>query len=137
VPQEKSVKTYNPSTIWPVPEQFRTIYSHAAEMPSTARMLHISGQVGVAPDGVLAADFSAQCEQAMDNIEAVLAAADMTTANIVKLTYFLTRSADLPTLGRIRRRRWASPMPPAVTVLVVAALAHLDYLIEIEAIAAG
>ena len=61
----------------------------------------------------------------------------MTTANIVKLTYFLTRTADLPTLGQIRRRRWASPTPPAVTVLVVAALAHLDYLIEIEAIAAG
>ncbi len=131
------MKTYNPSTIWPVPEQFQTIYSHAAEISSTARTLHISGQVGVAPDGALAADFSAQCEQAMDNIETVLAAADMTTANIVKLTYFLTRSADLPMLGQIRRRRWASPTPPAVTVLVVAALAHLDYLIEIEAIAAG
>jgi enamine deaminase RidA (YjgF/YER057c/UK114 family) len=130
------MKTHNPTTIWPVPEQFQTIYSHAAEISSTARTLYISGQVGVAAGGALAADFPAQCEQAMDNVEALLAAAEMTTANIVKLTYFLTRAADLPMLGQVRRRRWASPIPPAVTVLVVAALARPDYLIEIEAVAA-
>lgn len=131
------MKTYNPTTIWPVPEQFRTIYSHAAEAPASARTLYISGQVGVAPDGARGDGFAAQCEQAMDNIEAVLAASGMTTANIVKLTYLLTSSADVPTLGQIRRRRWASATPPAVTVLVVAALAHPDYVIEIEAVAAG
>lgn len=131
------MKTHNPTTIWPVPEQFRSIYSHAAEVPATARTLYISGQVGVARDGTLATGFAAQCEQAMDNIEAVLAASGMTAAYIVKLTYFLTQPSDLPALGAIRRRRWSSPTPPAVTVLIVAALAHLDYLIEIEAVVAG
>lgn len=129
------MKTLNPTTIWPVPDQFRTIYSHAAENPSTARTLYISGQVGVAPDGTFAADFAGQCNRAMDNVEAVLVAAGMTTANVVKLTYFLTRSADLPELGSIRRQRWASATPPAVTVLVVAGLARPEYLIEIEAVA--
>jgi 2-iminobutanoate/2-iminopropanoate deaminase len=125
----------NPPTIWPVPEQFRTIYSHAAQIPSTARTVYISGQIGIAPDGALGADFAAQCHRAMDNVEAVLVAAGMTTANVVKLTYFLTRSADLPELGSIRRQRWASATPPAVTVLVVAGLARPEYLIEIEAVA--
>jgi 2-iminobutanoate/2-iminopropanoate deaminase len=129
------MKPLNPPAVWPVPEQFRTIYSHAVETPSATRTVYISGQVGVAQDGALGVDFPAQCNRAMDNIEFVLAASGMTTANIVKLTYFLTRSADLPELGNIRRQRWASATPPAVTVLVVAGLARPEYVIEIEAIA--
>jgi enamine deaminase RidA (YjgF/YER057c/UK114 family) len=130
------MKPLNPPTIWPVPEQFRPIYSHAVDVPAS-RTLYISGQLGVAPDGKTGADFAAQCEQAMNNVEALLAAAGMTLANVVKLNYFLTRSSDLPELGQIRRRRWASSAPPAVTVLVVAGLARPDYLVEIEAIAAA
>jgi enamine deaminase RidA (YjgF/YER057c/UK114 family) len=126
----------NPPTIWPVPEQFRPVYSHAVDVPA-ARTLYISGQLGVAADGAVGKDFAAQCELAMNNVEALLAAAGLTLANVVKLTYFLTRSADLPELGNIRRRRWASPTPPAVTVLIVAGLARADYLVEIEAIAAA
>jgi enamine deaminase RidA (YjgF/YER057c/UK114 family) len=130
------MKPLDPPTIWPVPEQFRTIYSHAIDVPA-GRTLYISGQVGVTPNGSVAADFAGQCEQAMNNVEALLTAAGMTTANIVKLSYFLIRSGDLSELGQIRRRRWASATPPAVTVLVVAGLARPDYLVEIEAIAAS
>jgi enamine deaminase RidA (YjgF/YER057c/UK114 family) len=89
----------------------------------------------VAPDGVLPPDFTTQLDQAMDNVEALLAAAGMTKANVVKASYYLTRAADLPTLGEVRRRRWAKSEPEAVTVIVVAALARPEYLIEIEAIA--
>ena len=87
----------NPPAIWPVPEQFRPV------------------QLGVAPDGAVGKDFAAQCELAMNNVEALLVAAGLTLANVVKLTYFLTRSADVPELGNIRRRRWASPTPPAAS----------------------
>ncbi len=48
-----------------------------------------------------------------------------------------TRAEDLGSLGDIRRRRWASAEPPAVTTIVVAALARADYLVEIEVIAAA
>ena len=43
----------------------------------------------------------------MDNVEALLAAAGMTTANIVKLSYYTTQATDFPTLVQIRQRRWA------------------------------
>ena len=81
--------------------------------------------------------FARQLEQAMDNIEALLAAAGMGGSDVAKATFFLTRSEDLPALGETRRRRWASDAPPAVTVVVVAALARPYALVEVEAVAAA
>jgi enamine deaminase RidA (YjgF/YER057c/UK114 family) len=125
------------SDIWHVPEQFRGIYAHSRETSAGSRLLFISGQVGVALDGSLAATFDAQLEQAMTNVELLLGQAGMTRTDIVKLSYFVTRREDLAALGEIRRRRWSQSEPPAVTVLVVAGLARPDYLVEIEAIAAS
>ena len=126
---------HNPSTVWQVPDTFRAIYSHATEIVTPARVLFISGQFGVAPDGKLRAEFAAQCEQAMDNVEALLAAAGMAAANIIRLTYYVTRAADFPALVQVRQRRWAFDPAPSVTALAVSALARPEYLIAIEAIA--
>jgi enamine deaminase RidA (YjgF/YER057c/UK114 family) len=70
------------------------------------------------------------------HVEALLAAAGMARDALAKITYFVTRTDNMAVLGEIRRRRWASANPPAVTVLVVAALARPEYLIEIEVVAA-
>jgi enamine deaminase RidA (YjgF/YER057c/UK114 family) len=79
--------------------------------------------------------FAAQCERAMGNVEALLAAAGMTTANIVKLTYYATQPTDFPILLQIRQQRWAFDPAPSVTAIAVSALARPEYLIEIEAVA--
>jgi 2-iminobutanoate/2-iminopropanoate deaminase len=128
---------HNPSSVWTVPQGFQTIYSHATEVPAGMRILFISGQFGVAGDGSLPPAFSDQVEVAMNNVEALLASAGMTQAHLVKLNYYLTRPGDAPTLAAIRRNRWSSAEPPAVTAVVVSSLARPDYLIEIEAIAAA
>ena len=65
---------HNPAALWRVPDAFRSVYSHAAEI-AAPNLLFISGQFGVAPDGRLPADFAAQCQRAMDNVEPLLAAA--------------------------------------------------------------
>jgi 2-iminobutanoate/2-iminopropanoate deaminase len=132
----EAVLRHNPEAVWPVPESFRSIYVHGVELRSNARLLFVSGQIGIAPDGSLAGDFAAQCEVAMTNVEALLATAAMTHTNIVKLVFYLTRAVDLPMLGELRRNRWASSTPPAVTTLVVAALARRELLVEIDATAA-
>ena len=134
---EKAVLTYNPDAVWSIPESFRPIYSHAVELGPAARLLFVSGQIGVTPDGSVAANFEAQCEVAMTNIETLLGAAAMNHTNILKLVFYLTRAADLLMLGELRRKRWASSMPPAVTTLVVAALARPELLVEIDVIAAS
>jgi enamine deaminase RidA (YjgF/YER057c/UK114 family) len=98
-------------------------------------MLFNSCQFGVAPDGGLPADFAAQCERAMDNVEALLTAARMTSANIVKLNYYATQATDFATLVQTRQRRWAFDPAPSVTAIAVSALARPEYLVEIEAVA--
>src|SRR6516164_147245 len=109
---------HNPATLWQVPDAFRSVYSHAAEI-AAPNLLFISGQFGVAPDGRLPADFAAQCQRAMDNVEPLLAAAGMTTANIVKLTHYATQATDFPILVQIRQQRWAFDPAPSVTAIAV------------------
>ena len=128
---------HNPPTVWTVPEGFRSIYSHAFEVGHAEKVLYVSGQFGVAPDGTLPEDFVGQLDQAMNNVEALLAAAGMGKENIVKITYFLARKDDFPLLGQKRRERWARSEPPAVTAIVVAGLARPEYLVEIEVVAAA
>ena len=129
------MKALNPSTVWQVSDQFRGIYSHAFEIGPARRTLFISGQFGIRPDGSLPADFRQQAEQAMNNIEALLGEANMSRANLVKITYLLRQAADFPALGEIRRRRWVAAEAPAVTAIAAVELARPEYLIEIEAIA--
>ena len=129
------IVAYSPPTVWQVPETLKSVYSHAVEVRDVKRLLLISGQFGVAPDGLLAADFASQCEQAIDNVEALLAASEMTTSNIAKLTYYVTSASNFPELVAIRQKRRARQPAPAVTAIVVSGLARPEYLIEIEAMA--
>ena len=110
-------------------------YSHAVEIPPNARWLYVSGQVGMMPDGELAAGFEAQTEQAFANLKAALAAAGMGFADVVKLTYYLTDAANVALLRKVRDRFIVDP-PPAATLAVIKALAAPELLFEIEAVAA-
>jgi enamine deaminase RidA (YjgF/YER057c/UK114 family) len=129
------IVAYSPPTVWQVPETFKSVYSHAVEVRDVKRLLIISGQFGVAPDGRLATDFASQCEQAIDNVEALLTASEMTASNIAKLTYYVTSASNFSELVAIRQKRWAREPAPAVTAIVVSGLARPEYLVEIEAMA--
>ena len=85
------LKPINPPTIAPPFSR----YSQAIEVPAGLRWLHISGQVGVRPDGTLEQGFSAQAERAWDNLLAILAAAGMGPADVVKANAYLTRGSDV------------------------------------------
>ncbi|MCD8008209.1 MAG: Rid family detoxifying hydrolase, partial [Clostridiales bacterium] len=75
-------------------------YSHAILVGDT---LFTSGQVPLVPEtGKLAGDtIEAQATQVLANLEAVLAAAGMTFANVVKTTVFLTDLADFAAMNAI------------------------------------
>ena len=95
------------------------------------KRLLISGQVGARADGVVVDGLAAQTELVFDNIEAVLARAEMTLAHLVKLTIFCVAPGDPGLVREIRNRRLGSHAP-ASTVVLVAGLANPAYLIEIE-----
>ena len=110
-------------------------YPQAVEVTGPSRCLYLSGQIPVAPDGSLAADFTGQCEQVWDNIETQLAAAGMTLDNLVKVTTFLSDRRYALENREVRVRRLAGRQP-ALTV-IVAGIFDEAWLVEIEAVAAA
>ncbi len=110
-------------------------YSHTVEAPAGVRWLHISGQVGVRPDGSLSEGGAGQMEQTWRNLLAALADADMGPHDLVKVTGYLTRPDEVPLYREVRDSLLGGAQP-ASTLLLVAGLAHPDWLVEIEAVAA-
>ena len=119
---------------FPVQEPYHGIYAHGVETRAGARVLHVSGQIGLSPDGELASDFRGQCHQALDNVAAVLAAADMTLRHIVKMSFFLVRPQDMDDLVAVRKQR-LDGVRPAITTLFVSGLVSPDWLVEVEVVA--
>ena len=111
-------------------------YSHGVEAPAAARWLHVSGQVGVTPEGKVLDGSEAQIEQAWRNVLSVLEAAEMGPRDLVKVTTFLIDRADLPT-ARAVRERMLGGAEPASTLLFVSGLASPNWRVEIEAVAAA
>jgi len=111
-------------------------YLHGVEAAPGARWLHVSGQVGIDPDGNLASGAEAQMEHCWRNILTVLRGAGMDADNIVKVTAYLTRPEDTP-LYREVRDRMLDGAETASTLVIVSGLAHPDWLVEIEAVAAA
>ncbi|MEM7223130.1 MAG: RidA family protein [Pseudomonadota bacterium] len=123
---------HNPDAIAPT----FSAYSHGVEVAPGARWLHISGQVGVLPDGGMADGPVGQMEQTWSNVLAVLAGAGMGPHDLVKVTAFVTRPEDVPLFRQVRDSLLEGAQP-ASTLVIVSGLAHPDWLVEIEAIAAS
>lgn len=126
------LKRHNPATVHPPAGK----YSHGAEVPAGTRLLYVSGQVGVKPDGKTAGGDAAQCEQAWANVKNVLAGAGMGPENIVKLNAFVTRADLIAPYRTARDKALGQVVPPASTLVVVAALADPTWVVEIECVAA-
>jgi 2-iminobutanoate/2-iminopropanoate deaminase len=97
-------------------------------------VLQVSGQVGLTPEGQLPPDFRGQCKQALQNVSAVLGAANMTFRDIVKMSFYLVRREDLDTLVEVRKEL-LDGVRPAITTLFVAGLVAPDWLVEVEVVA--
>jgi 2-iminobutanoate/2-iminopropanoate deaminase len=110
-------------------------YTHAIEVPPNARWLHISGQVGTAPDGTVPKEFGAQVENCWKNLLAILADAGMGLDDLVKVTIFLTRHENVAGY-REARDRIIGDARPASTLVVISSLVRPEWLCEIEAVAA-
>lgn len=110
-------------------------YPQAVEVTGATRWLYLSGQIPVAPDGSLAADFVGQCRQVWANVETQLHAAGMTLDNLVKVTTFLA-SRDHALENRQVRLEVLAGRQPALTVIVTGIFDEA-WVVEIEAVAAA
>ena len=110
-------------------------YTQVVKVDTT---VYIAGQVSAAPDGSLVGkgDAEAQVRQVWRNIEAAVHAVGGTLQNIVKTTTYITNPEYAAAVRTVRNELFQTLNPPTSTLLIISALAHPDYLVEIEAIAA-
>lgn len=107
-------------------------YSHATQVNG---FVFTSGQLGIDPaTGKLPEGVSAQTELALSNLEAVLAAAGCTLANVLKTTVFVQDLGDFATVNKIYGDRFGKDFPARSCVQV--AKLPAGGLVEIECIAA-
>ncbi|MDH6271054.1 2-iminobutanoate/2-iminopropanoate deaminase [Rhizobium leguminosarum] len=110
-------------------------YIHALEVRHPSRLLFVSGTMGLDQKGMAAADLEGQLELIWSNLGAILASADMTVDNIVRLTSYLSNGAFMEANQDARLRALGGRAVPT-TAIIVETLRD-DWLVEIEIIAAG
>jgi 2-iminobutanoate/2-iminopropanoate deaminase len=107
-------------------------YSQAVE---AGGFVFLSGQIPLDPAGgkLVEGDVVAQTERVLDNLHAVLAAAGLDFADVVKTTIYLTDLSTFPRVNEAYARRFPAD-PPARATVGVAALPR-GALVEIDAVA--
>ncbi len=107
-------------------------YSHAV---IAGGFLFTSGQVALDPESgeLVSGDVTAQTERVMQNLEAVLAAAGLGFANVVKVTIYLKSMDDFKAVNEVYGSYFTEEHPARSTVEV--ARLPLDVLVEIDCIA--
>jgi 2-iminobutanoate/2-iminopropanoate deaminase len=111
-------------------------YAQAVKVTGAQTILYIAGQVAYTADGGVAhaGNFKAQARACLAALKAQVEAGGGTMANIVKVNTYLTDIRHRAEYGPIREEFFGKKLP-ASTMVGVTALAHPDYLIEIEAVA--
>jgi enamine deaminase RidA (YjgF/YER057c/UK114 family) len=108
---------------------------HAMEVRGAERMLFVSGTMGLRPDFSAPPTLDEQLVCVWDNIRTILASADMTTNNIVRLTSYL-RDASYAEANAAARLLALGERRIPTTAIVVQTLER-DWLVELEVVAAA
>jgi enamine deaminase RidA (YjgF/YER057c/UK114 family) len=122
----------------PWPWSLGFAFNQAELIQGQRRLLVCSGQTATDAGGrpQHPGDMAAQLTMALDNLEAVLAAAGMTLADVVRLGVFTTDVDRLLEHYRVVAERLeAAGVRPPSTLLGVARLAAPELLVELEATA--
>jgi len=111
-------------------------YSQGIKVRQAQTILFLSGQVAYTADGGVACrgDFKGQARGAYEAIKALVESQGGTMASIVKITTYVTDMKHRIDLAPIREEYFGKK-GPASTLVQISALAHPDWMIEIEAIA--
>lgn len=104
---------------------------------ATGQMLFVAGQIPLDPlSGAIVGegDITAQTQQVMANLGAILTAAGATWDNVVKTSVFLTDLANFVPMNEVYAEYFAEETAPARACVEVSRLPK-DVLVEIECIA--
>jgi enamine deaminase RidA (YjgF/YER057c/UK114 family) len=115
-------------------------FSQVVVSQGSPRMVYVGGQNAVTAAGEIVGkgDLAAQAAQVFDNLEVALNAAEATLGDVIQWRVYLVEGQDARAAHAVFQSRWGerTTPPPLVTVVFVSALAHPDFLLEVEATAA-
>ncbi|HJT11587.1 MAG TPA: RidA family protein [Dongiaceae bacterium] len=110
-------------------------YVHAMEVREPKRFLYVAGTMGLDQNGIPGKSLAEQLELIWRNIRAILASADMTVDNIVRLTSYLRDPAYAEENATARVKALNGRVIP--TIGIVAQTLSSEWLVEIEVVAAA
>jgi enamine deaminase RidA (YjgF/YER057c/UK114 family) len=110
-------------------------YVHALEVHEPGRLLFVAGTMGLDAAGTPGANLAEQLDLLWANIRRILASADMTVDNVVRVTSYLRDVAYVGENSAARVSALNGRLVPT-TAIVVQTLAS-EWLVEIEVIAAA
>ena len=107
-------------------------YNHAVRVGD---LLFCAGQIPIEPatGNLIAGDIKAQTERVLENVKAILDDQNLTFANIVKSTVFLTDLANFAGMNEIYAKYFTGEFPARSTIQVAALPKGAN--VEIEVIA--
>ncbi|WP_313904115.1 RidA family protein [Rhizobium laguerreae] len=104
-------------------------------VPPGASLLVTSGQLGIGLDDTVPSDITAQAELCFKAIKTILEEAEMSFADVIRISGFVTRREDFPAYMAVRDRYTLDPKPVS-TLLVIGGFTRPEFLVEIEVTAA-
>jgi 2-iminobutanoate/2-iminopropanoate deaminase len=107
-------------------------YNHAVRLGD---LLFSAGQIPLDPKtgNLVAGDIKAQTEQVLSNIKAILDDQNLSFANVVKTTVFMTNLADFAAMNEVYSKYFTTDFPARSTVQVAALPRSANVEIEIVA----
>lgn len=112
-------------------------YAHGVVVERTSRLLFVSGQLGITPNGVVPQSARSQAEICLGNIDEVLAESGMDRSHVVRINAFVTSREHMS--GYMQARdRWIEGLkkPPASTLVIVSGFTRPEFKVEVEVTAA-
>src|SRR5690348_1822071 len=92
-------------------------WTHGIQVGDT---LYVSGMGGEDAAGKIPGEFEAEVKQALDNVEAVLKEAGMSTDDVVSVQLYLTDVKLFDRMNAVYRTHFKEPRPTRTTVVVAA-----------------
>lgn len=113
-------------------------FTQVVTTQGNGKTIYIGGQDAVNAQGKVVGkgDITEQTEQVMKNLQTALVACGATFDNLVKLSIYIVLGQDVYSGFQVSQKFLGHlKNPPAISVLIVAGLAHPDFLVEIDATA--
>ncbi len=94
--------------------------SHLPFSPATGAggFVFVSGQASVDDAGAIVVDtFEGEFRRSIDNVKRILAAANLTLADVVQVRSYVDNPKDIPEYNRLYREYFSEPFPARATIV--------------------